>query len=118
VRWGFESPPCYSPDARRRKAIEPCGALCNRKLRCFVTAFLVTTMPSRSHLTSLRRGRPTGGRFPTSATGPSEYYRQYRPTGWREVLAKFGVELPKPKKAEYPIPPLVQIGPSRLACAT
>jgi hypothetical protein len=62
---------------------------------------------------SIRARMKKVGFFPPS---PDDKSNLYRPTRSREVLSRFGVEIPKPKKPEAPKPRLprtVQIGPRR-----
>lgn len=61
---------------------------------------------------SLRTRMKKVGFFPPS---PGDLINPYqrRPTRSREVLSKFGVEIPKPKKPNPPLPRSVQIGPWR-----
>jgi hypothetical protein len=61
---------------------------------------------------AMRKRMKAVGFFPQSQDDAKHHYR-VRPTRSREVLTKFGVELPKMKKPVRPMPRVVTIGPRR-----
>jgi len=62
---------------------------------------------------AIRKRMARMGFIPTSEGGREG---SYRPTRSREVLAMFGVELPKPPKPRVPLPRVVEIGKERANC--
>jgi hypothetical protein len=61
---------------------------------------------------AMRRRMKEVGFIPSNEDDPRRFRRE-RPTRSREVLSKFGVELPKPPRVEPVIPPEVWIGSRR-----
>lgn len=69
---------------------------------------------------AMRRRMKEVGFIPPAANEPERAHRRYeriRPTRSHEVVAKFGVDLPKPKREHTPLPRSVRIGHGRLGSA-
>jgi hypothetical protein len=70
------------------------------------------TLTELARTPAMRTRMKKVGFIPLPSDDPKSH-NQYRPTGSRDILAKCGVEPPKPKKVEPTVPSLVRIGPWR-----